>query len=114
MTNVEKFVEAELWDFRQRGVNANKATALGSWGVTVGMTSWGLEWDADTKRFVASWNYLPDIGCETVAYMSDVTNIVRETQGTVWDDALGVAWQARMHNGHLYYIAVTNRQEVTE
>lgn len=32
--------------------------------------------------------------------------------GTVWDSALGVAWEARMHNGHLYYIAVTNRQEV--
>ena len=43
-----------------------------------------------------------------------VTNVVRDTVGTVWDDALGVAWQARMHNGHLYYIAVTNRQEVTE
>lgn len=38
-----------------------------------------------------------------------VTNVVRDTVGTVWDGALGVAWQARMHNGHLYYIAVTNR-----
>jgi hypothetical protein len=109
MTNVEKFVEAELWEFRQSGVNADIATALGSWRPTVGMTGWRFEWDEDTKRFVASWSYLPDIGCETVAYMSDVTNIVRETQGTVWDDALGVAWQARMHNGHLYYIAVTNQ-----
>ena len=41
-----------------------------------------------------------------------VTNIVRDAIGTVWDGALGVAWEARMHNGHLYYIAVTNRQEV--
>ena len=109
MTNVEDFIEAELWDFRQSGVNANIATALGSWRPTVGMTSWGFEWDADTKRFVASWNYMLDFGRETVAYVSDVTNIVRDTQGTVWDDALGVAWQARMHNGHLYYIAVTNQ-----
>ena len=38
-----------------------------------------------------------------------VTNVVRDTVGTVWDGALGVAWQARMHNGHLYYIAVTNQ-----
>lgn len=109
MTNVVDYIEGELWELQQRGINASKATALGSWGVTVGMTSWGLAWNADTKRLVASWNYLPDIGRETVAYMSDVTNIVRDTQGTVWDDALGVAWQARMHNGHLYYIAVTNQ-----
>ena len=38
-----------------------------------------------------------------------VTNIVRNAIGTVWDGALGVAWEARMHNGHLYYIAVTNQ-----
>ena len=109
MTNVVDYIEGELWELQQRGINASKATALGSGGVTVGMTSWGLVWNADTKRLVASWNYLPDIGRETVAYASDVTNIVRETQGTVWDDALGVAWQARMHNGHLYYIAVSNQ-----
>jgi hypothetical protein len=38
-----------------------------------------------------------------------VTNIVRDNIGSVWDAQLGVAWQARMHNGHLYYIAVTNQ-----
>ena len=40
---------------------------------------------------------------------STVTNIVRDNIGTVWDSSLGVAWQARMHNGHLYYIATTNQ-----
>ena len=40
---------------------------------------------------------------------STVTNIVRDNIGTVWDASLGVAWQARMHNGHLYYIATTNQ-----
>ena len=40
---------------------------------------------------------------------SVVTNIVRDNIGTIWDSSLGVAWQARMHNGHLYYIAVTNQ-----
>ena len=40
---------------------------------------------------------------------STVTNIVRDNIGTVWDSSLGVAWQARMHNGHLYYIAATNQ-----
>lgn len=49
---------------------------------------------------------------EQLPTASTVTNIVRDNIGTIWDDALGVAWQARMHNGHLYYIAVTNRQEV--
>ena len=41
-----------------------------------------------------------------------VTNIARSVVNSVWDGALDVAWEARMHNGHLYYIAVTNRQEV--
>lgn len=38
-----------------------------------------------------------------------VTNVARSVVGSVWDAQLGVAWQARMHNGHLYYIAVTNQ-----
>lgn len=41
-----------------------------------------------------------------------VTNVARSVVNSVWDASLGVAWEARMHNGHLYYIAVTNRQEV--
>jgi hypothetical protein len=49
-----------------------------------------------------------------VVSASEITNIVRDNIGTVWDNALGVAWQARMHNGHLYYIAVTNEQEVAQ
>jgi hypothetical protein len=40
-----------------------------------------------------------------------VTNIARDVVNTIWDSSLGVAWEARMHNGHLYYIAVTNKQE---
>lgn len=38
-----------------------------------------------------------------------VTNVARDVVNSVWDASLGVAWEARMHNGHLYYIAVTNR-----
>ena len=38
-----------------------------------------------------------------------VTNVARAVVNSVWDASLGVAWEARMHNGHLYYIAVTNR-----
>jgi hypothetical protein len=49
-----------------------------------------------------------------VVSASEITNIVRDNIGTVWDSSLGVAWQARMHNGHLYYIAVTNKQEIAK
>jgi hypothetical protein len=38
-----------------------------------------------------------------------VTNVARFVVNSVWDASLGVAWEARMHNGHLYYIAVTNK-----
>ena len=38
-----------------------------------------------------------------------VTNVARSVVNSVWDASLGVAWEARMHNGHLYYIAVTNK-----
>ena len=46
---------------------------------------------------------------EQLPTASAVTNIVRDNIGTIWDASLGVAWQARMHNGHLYYIAATNQ-----
>ena len=42
-----------------------------------------------------------------------ITNIARSVVNSVWDAKLGVAWEARMHNGHLYYIAVTNQPPVT-
>lgn len=44
---------------------------------------------------------------------STATNIARSVVNTVWDGALGVAWEARMHNGALYYVAVTNRPPET-
>lgn len=37
-----------------------------------------------------------------------VTNVVRDTKGTVYDEKLGVTWKQEMYNGNLYYIAVTN------
>lgn len=37
------------------------------------------------------------------------TNTARAVVNTVWDSELGVAWEARMHNGALYYVAVTNK-----
>lgn len=40
---------------------------------------------------------------------SDAEQIARSVVNTVWDSELGVAWEARMHNGALYYVAVTNQ-----
>ena len=51
---------------------------------------------------------------EGLATTSIVAQIARQVVNTVWDPELGVAWEARMHNGALYYVAVTNRQEVAK
>lgn len=108
MTNVVDYIEGELWELQQRGVNASKATALGSWGATVGMTSWGVAWNADTKRLVASWYYLINNGEETLAYMSDVTNIVRDVSNTFWDEENQVLWRMEFRGGEPMFVPVTN------
>lgn len=46
---------------------------------------------------------------EGLATTSTVAQIARSVVNTVWDSELGVAWEARMHNGQLYYVAVTNQ-----
>jgi uncharacterized secreted protein with C-terminal beta-propeller domain len=45
---------------------------------------------------------------DKLATTSTVTQVARSVVNTVWDEKLGVAWEARMHNGCLYYVAVTN------
>lgn len=61
---------------------------------------------------------------ETFAVKSDVDNIkkdlpetvkevVRDVQGLVYDEKLGITWKQTMYDGNLYYIAVTNAN-VTE
>lgn len=37
-----------------------------------------------------------------------VTNVVRDVQGLVYDEKLGITWKQTMYEGNLYYIAVTN------
>lgn len=115
MTNTAAYIEDTLYEWKMEGIDAERAMSLGSWRPTFGFLSWGFSWDANEQRWVSSWtdNFF-ESHRETVSYLSDVTNIVRQASGTVWDDALGVAWEARMHNGHLYYIAVTNKQETAE
>jgi hypothetical protein len=61
---------------------------------------------------------------ETFAVKSDIENItkdlpqtvkevVRDVQGLVYDEKLGITWKQTMYDGNLYYIAVTNAN-VTE
>lgn len=64
--------------------------------------------------------YFPEISQdETFAMRSDiegatnnipqvVTNVVRDVQGLVYDEKLGITWKQTMYDGNLYYIAVTN------
>ena len=54
---------------------------------------------------------LKDIeGAVTKQELTNTVRMVVNAAGRyVWDASLGVAWEARMHNGHLYYIAVTNK-----
>lgn len=46
---------------------------------------------------------------DQLATTSTVAQVARQVVNTVWDSELGVAWEARMHNGQLYYVAVTNQ-----
>lgn len=56
---------------------------------------------------------------ETFALRSDIESIkkdlpetvkevVRDVQGLVYDEKLGITWKQTMYDGNLYYIAVTN------
>lgn len=45
---------------------------------------------------------------DQLAKTSTVAQVARSVVNTVWDEKLGVAWEARMHDGCLYYVAVTN------
>ena len=75
------------------------------------LTGTDLYFGPDKERSMYAELEIPTetIAFDTIATMSSVTNAARSVVNTVWDAALGVAWEARMHNGALYYIAVTNR-----
>lgn len=49
-----------------------------------------------------------DIESATNNILQVVTNVVRDVQGLVYDEKLGITWKQTMYNGNLYYIAVTN------
>lgn len=49
-----------------------------------------------------------DIESATKNLPQVVTNVVRDVQGLVYDEKLGITWKQTMYEGNLYYIAVTN------
>ena len=70
----------------------------------------GIAYTAERKRITRNALGLARIkDIEKLPTHETVTNVARSVVNSVWDASLGVAWEARMHNGHLYYIAVTNR-----
>ena len=97
-TNVWGGLEMDSLDYADGGENATYLY----------FNSTGLE----MQKKITTRNALGLAMAKDVPTHEMVTNIVRDNIGSVWDAQLGVAWEARMHNGHLYYIAVTNRQEV--
>lgn len=45
---------------------------------------------------------------DSLATMSAITNAARDVVNTVYDEHLGISWTAKMYDGNLYYVAVTN------
>lgn len=45
---------------------------------------------------------------DTIATMGAITNVARDVVNSLWDEEMSVTWQAKMVDGNLYYIAVTN------
>ena len=77
------------------------------------VTDYAIEWQGAPE--FGYWGYATraiayePVSGDMIATMSAVTNAARAVVNSVWDPQLGVAWQARMHKGALYYVAVTNR-----
>lgn len=57
-----------------------------------------------------------EVAAVTATLPQTVTNVVRDVQGLVWDEKLGITWKQVMYDGNLYYVAVTNANitEVTQ
>lgn len=49
-----------------------------------------------------------DLAAVTSTIPETVTNVVRDVQGLVYDEKLGITWKQTMYDGNLYYVAVTN------
>jgi hypothetical protein len=51
---------------------------------------------------------LTPIYADSLATMSAITNVARDVVNSLYDEEMGVTWQAKMNGGNHYYIAVTN------
>jgi hypothetical protein len=51
---------------------------------------------------------LTPIYADSLATMSAITNVARDVVNSLYDEEMGVTWQAKMNGGNLYYVAVTN------
>lgn len=80
---------------------------------------WFYSRDPYSGRNFAIGLPIPDTDQDFLALESDlnklkatipevVTNVVRDTQGLVYDEKLNITWKQTMYDGNLYYIAVTN------
>jgi hypothetical protein len=54
-----------------------------------------------------TWEFVP-VYADSLATMSAITNAARDVVNSLYDEEMGVTWQAKMNGGNLYYIAVTN------
>jgi hypothetical protein len=94
----------DLWDVvEDRDVRAFGVGQADS--TTVHFRDFGIA----TKKSVNALGLAMAKDLEKLPDHETVTNVARAVVNSVWDASLGVAWEARMHNGHLYYIAVTNK-----
>jgi hypothetical protein len=60
-----------------------------------------------------SWEFVPEYADKLVT-TSSITNLASDVVNTVYDEHLGISWTAKMYDGNLYYVAVTNANlEVT-
>ena len=104
---------------------------LAPWSLTI-----GSQFRLHRDIYTSAWRYYIDDGhneavriyfpslyelkkSDTIALLGDiekttnnipqlVTNVVRDVQGLVYDEKLGITWKKTMYDGNLYYIAVTN------
>lgn len=62
--------------------------------------------DIHDSLTVGGTNVIDEIN--TKVSRADVTNVVRDVLGMVYDEKLKVTWKQVMYDGNLYYVAVTN------
>lgn len=89
----------------------NPGALDGCWGYGIGCIytpSLGAIKIPDIMSYDDSFALKSDIATAKTEINALVTNVVRDVQGLVYDEKLGITWKQTMYDGNLYYIAVTN------